>query len=321
MICGLLVKCAVLIAVIHGLRALARRIGSRGSGLILGLPSSTALFLVLRSQEDGITGAIEMAEASLLGLAAAVAFPLVYAQAIRFGWRLPGAVAAAVAGYLAVASALGYLHPTGAAECLAVALGAILLASYAAGLVALPRPSRSGLTRSDRWVPVFRTAVPAVYVVLVGITCQAASPSWAGLISTFPSISTVVLTVTHLEDGPAEAGRIAKALPPANLSTAAFLTVFRFVCPVFGLSWATFFGYLAALVNLAAVEACPPRDTLRRWILAEAGRHRIAGRWFFTRTGRPGVHTDPQSLQREFVCRRRHHRRSFAPRVEALSCS
>ena len=46
-----------------------------------------------------------------------------------------------------------------------------------------------------------------------------AGPSWAGLVSTFPSMSLVVLAVTHLEAGPAEASRIAKVLPAGNTST------------------------------------------------------------------------------------------------------
>ena len=53
MMCELIVKCITLIAVIHGLRFLGRRIGPRASGLILGLPSSTAILLVLCGRERG----------------------------------------------------------------------------------------------------------------------------------------------------------------------------------------------------------------------------------------------------------------------------
>src|SRR5947208_3037594 len=127
---GLLVKCLILIAIIHGLRSLGRRIGPRASGLILGLPSSTAILLVLCGREKGCAGATEMAEASLLGLVAAVALPLAYAQAVRLGWRLASALTSAVTGYLVIASGLGFFHPIGAVECLAVSVGAILLATY-----------------------------------------------------------------------------------------------------------------------------------------------------------------------------------------------
>ena len=111
MIGELIVKCVMLIALIHGLRILARRIGPRASGLILGLPSSTAVLLVLCGREKGSAEAIEMADASLLGLIAAVSLPLAYAHAVRRGWGLPAALAAAVAAYVVVAIGLGYLHP------------------------------------------------------------------------------------------------------------------------------------------------------------------------------------------------------------------
>ncbi len=77
--CGLLVKCAVLILMIHGFRALGRRVGPRYSGLMLGLPSTTAVMLLLCGCERGDAAATRMAEANLLGLVAAVALPLAYA--------------------------------------------------------------------------------------------------------------------------------------------------------------------------------------------------------------------------------------------------
>ena len=87
-----------------------------------------------------------------------------------------------------------------------------------------------------------RTATPAAYIVMLGIAEQLAGPTWAGLVSTFPSLSLVVLIVTHLEAGRAEAGRIAQVLPSGNTSTLAFLAVFRLVCADAGVGWATFAG-------------------------------------------------------------------------------
>ncbi len=195
-----------------------------------------------------------MAESSLLGLVAAVSLPLAYAEAVRQRWRLPGAIAAAVAAYLAVASGLGSFHPGGAFESLGFSLFAIAIASYRAGRIEISNETRAGFVASARWSGLVRTVVPLSYVLLVGIAGEAASPSWAGLISTFPSMSMVLLIVTHLEEGPAEASRIARALPMANLSTAAFLGAFRFSCPILGLGWGMLFGYILALFNLGVLE-------------------------------------------------------------------
>ena len=107
--CGLLLKCVFLVVMIHGFRILGRLAGPRWSALVLGLPSTTAIVLVICGCERGSAAATQMAESSLLGLAAAVALPLAYAQTVRLGWRLPVALAAAVTGYLVVAFTLGCL--------------------------------------------------------------------------------------------------------------------------------------------------------------------------------------------------------------------
>jgi uncharacterized membrane protein (GlpM family) len=316
----LLVKCVALITVIHGLRAVCRRIGPRFSGLLLGLPSSTAIVLFLCGRERGAGGASEMAEASLLGLVAAVALPLAYAQSVRWGWRLPRAIGASIVAYLIAASGLGSVDPGGPLECLGIAFGAILLTSVLAARIEIPGSSAGGVRRSSRWSLLVRTAVPAVYVLVVGIASGAASPKWAGLVSTFPSMSTVLLTVTHLEEGPAEACGIARSLPSANLSTAAFLVAFRFGCPILGPAWATLLGYAAALTGLATIELAHARGDLRRLFRTRTERPirrpalrrlRPVGARFRTH-----VRSTPGSLGRHRLARRKR----FAPRLEALPC-
>ncbi len=318
--CELLVKCVALIIVIHGLRAVCRRIGPRASGLILGLPSSTGIILFLCGRERGWTGAAEMAEASLLGLVAAVSLPLAYVQAVQQGWPLPGAIVASISAYFIVASGLGTLHPGGPLECLGIALGAILLTSILAARIDLPSYSTRRFTRSSRWSSLVRTTVPALYVVVVGVASGAASPRWAGLVSTFPSMSTVLLIVTHLEEGPAEASRIARALPWANLSTAAFLAAFRFGCPFLGPDWATLLGYAAALTNLATVELSTARADLGRLFRTEVRLPKRRPAIGPPRLIRSMIRTHVRSAPRYLGRHRLVRRKRFAPRLEMLPC-
>ncbi len=296
------------------------RIGPRLSGLILGLPSSTAIVLFLCGRERGAVGVAEMAEASLLGLVAAVALPLAYAQAVRWGWRLPGVIGAAIAAYFIVASGLGSIHEGGPWVCLGIALGAILLTSVLVARIEVRSPRAGVVRRSSRWSAVVRTVVPAVYVLGVGIASGATSPRWAGLVSTFPSMSTVLLTVTHLEEGPAEASRIARALPSANLSTAAFLAACRFGCPILGPGWAMLLGYAAALTNLAAIELANARGDLRKYcrirMRQPSLRAAVRRPQAFRARIRTHVRSAPGSLRRHRLARRKR----FAPHLEALSC-
>jgi hypothetical protein len=322
MIFELVVKCATLIAVIHAFRFIGRRAGPRASGLILGLPSSTAILLVLCGLENGTATAVEMADSGLLGLIAAVALPLAYARAVREGWSFPCALGVAVAGYVLVASCLGFVHPSVSAQRLALSFGSILAASLAASRIGPPAEVARRSAPAGRWIPVLRTIIPVLYVVTVGIVTGVASPRWAGLVSTFPSMSTAVLAVTHLEEGAAPASRIARALPPANLSTAAFLATFRLGCPSLGIVGGVLCGYLAAMINLAAIEAIPRSSRLRRPLvqLAAIPRTPIEGGLASWRRLRslPRLLIRPGARHAARI--RPPHRRHFAPCLEILPC-
>ena len=144
------------------------------------------------------------------------------------GLAAAAALAAAVAGYLVVASTLGCLPAVGVPPRLGIALFAILSAVLLGGRLPIPEENRAGASLSTFQAMAVRTAIPATYVLVLGIVERMAGPGWAGLVSTFPSMSLVVLAVTHLEAGPAEASRIAKVLPVGNSSTLAFLAAFHF---------------------------------------------------------------------------------------------
>ena len=324
--CGLFLKCVFLIVMIHGFRVLGRLAGPRWSALVLGLPSTTAIVLVICGCERGSAAATEMAESSLLGLAAAVALPLAYAQMVRLGWRLPVALAAAVTGYLVVASTLGCLTANGALPRLGIALFAILSGSYWAARLPTPEGSHAATSLSTFQAMAARTAIPAAYVLVLGIAERVAGPSWAGLMSTFPSMSLVVLAVTHLEAGPAEASRIAKMLPVGNTSTLAFLAAFRFASMGAGLTEGTILGYMAALAALLIIEG---NDRILGFIRLNTDQARQIGRIRVVLVSTAiqaglrqaifaaGPHS--QAAPRYLLRVRPRHRGRFAPRVETLA--
>ena len=113
---------------------------------------------------------------------------------------------------------------------------------------------------------MLRTATPVIYLIVLAIAQYLAGPSWAGLVSTFPSLSLVVLIVTYLESGPAEASRIAQVLPSGNASTLAFLAVFRLVCSEAGVAWGTVAGYGAAMRRCSSFNG----PQMRRGLSARA---------------------------------------------------
>lgn len=316
MILPLVVKCATLIVVIHLLRLFARRAGPRASGMVLGLPSSSAILLVLCAREQGTTSAVEMADASLLGLAGAVVMPMAYAVAVRRGWRLPSAMSASVGAYVLVAATMGLIHPDEPSHRLAIGFGSIFAATFLVSRIGDPVDEASRASPSRTWTALLRTSIPVAYVAVVGVMSGLASPWWAGLVSTFPSMTTVVLTVTHLEEGPRTASRIARAVPPANLSTASFLAAFRISAPAFGLAGGVACGYLASFLNLATIEALRRAIRLRDRCPA-IGPDADLSDW---------TDLDPSPIVRIRAAPRHPtrlrppHRRPFAPRLEILAC-
>ena len=324
--CGLVVKCAALIVMIHAFRLLGRLAGPKWSALALGLPSTTAIVLVVSGYERGIAAATEMAGSSLLGLAAAVALPLAYAQAVRLGCRLLAALAAAVSGYLVVAATLGCMPAAGVLPRLGIALFAIVSAACWVRRLPMPEENHSGPPLSEWQATGVRTTIPAIYVAVFAIVERVAGPSWAGLVSTFPSMSLVVLAVTHLEAGSAEASRIARVLPLGNTSTLAFLVAFHVMSEKIGLVGAIIAGYAAAVTVLFLIERNDRIRGLIRLVIADStiiGRSQIVPVWLAIQAECRQVAFTLSTRQprppRYLVHKRPRHRGRFAPRVETLA--
>lgn len=282
-----------LVGLTHVLRVLAQRAGPRWGGLLLGMPCTTALALAGTGAERGLGAALGMAETGLLGLAAAVALPVAYMRAVGRGWGPLGAPAAGVAGYGVVAALCGStgLVGLGVGPLFPLVVVAVLLAWHLAvplgeGRSAWARKGRKG-PDSRLVVIVLRTLVPVACLGAVLLVRDLVGPRWAGFLAPFPGLTLTMLVVTHLETGPVEACKMARTLPPSNLSMVSFFTACRLVGPSLGLGLALVVGYAAALATLLVVERItrrppavswlgslwPPRPaTYRRWVRATPAR-------------------------------------------------
>jgi hypothetical protein len=328
---GLIVKCAVLVVMIHIFRALGRLAGPRYSGLALGLPSTTAVVLIFCGYEQGSFAATQMAESGLLGLVAAVSLPLAFSGSVCLGWRLSGAIATSVGGYLAVAAGLGCLPPSGVLPKVSLAAAALLgAAMWVRGReVSTPGEDQRAVRISPLRTMFLRTATPALYISVLALAQQLAGPSLAGLVSTFPSLSLVVLIVTYLESGPAEARRIAQVLPFGNTSTLAFLAVFQVVCSQAGTTLGIFAGYVAALGALALIQMVSNRKRSANSSGFTVQPIRSLGRTILTGSAERlpwprGMHWHRPSAfvraaSRDRMRRRPANRCGFAPLVETLA--
>ncbi|HEY2155968.1 MAG TPA: hypothetical protein VGH33_10085 [Isosphaeraceae bacterium] len=278
---GLVVKAAVLFAWTRILGAIGRRAGPGRVGLLLGLPSTTAAALVACARESGSGAAVVMADAGLLGLAAAVALPAAYAHAAGRGHRMGRALAAALACYAAVAAGLGGLPEVGTGGRMAIAAAAILAANRWAGRRGSVAAEARSATRSKRSALPGALA-PAACLMLVTALRESVGAAWAGLLTPFPAATLALLVATHAEAGSAAACRVAAAVPRGSFGTLAFLATFRSLAPSLGPGWGAAWGGAAAIAALLAVGAITggasaSRSGGPRWGWGSGSARRIRG--------------------------------------------
>ncbi|GAC1467205.1 MAG: hypothetical protein NVSMB9_08580 [Isosphaeraceae bacterium] len=323
---------ALLIVITHGVRSLARRLGLRWSGLLMGIPSTTAFVLIGCGLERGLEEAILASEACLAGLVAASALPLMYALAARVGWNSPLSATAAVTGYGVIATSLWWLPGVGAVGCVTAATAGVYVACHLAKRVreaATPARAELPLLNRGSWALACRTAVPTFYAVTIAGIRALTGTSCAGRFITFPGTSLTVLVTTHLESGPGTACQLALAMPAGGLGMLAFLTAFRFGCPPFGLALGTLIGFAAAFAALGSVGYLI--DEGGSWTRSSTTGNRFLRTGKYSRNrlvpGRLGmVRRDPATAANRStrvrcsrVRRSARRRHGFAPRIELLS--
>ena len=199
-----------------------------------------------------------MADAGLLGLAAAIALPAAYVQAAGRGRRMGRALAAALACYAAVAAGLGGLPEVGTAGRVAIAAAAIVVADRRAGRRVMVEIEARKVPRS-KWGALPGALVPAACLMAVTALRDSAGAAWAGLLTPFPAATLALLVATHAEAGSAAACRVAAAVPRGSFGTLAFLATFRSLVPALGPAWGAAWGVAAAVAALLAVGAITAR--------------------------------------------------------------
>jgi hypothetical protein len=318
---GPLGQIVMLIALTSALRALGRLVGPRRSGLLMGLPSTTAVVLVGCGIERGLDEATLAAEACLAGLVAAAMFPVVFAWGIAAGWKLLRVVIAAVLSYLVIASGLWWLPALGPGGCVTGALVGVLLACRVAQRGDMKRPAEApaelAAPRGRFRLVGTRGIVPVLYVAVIRTLRWLAGPGWSGRFITFPGGSLALLIATHMEEGPTTAVRLAAAMPSGSFATLAFLAAFRFTGPQFGLGCGTLAGYVAAVLALLLV------GSLMRERERADERVQETTAWIavcMNRAGRPGwLRIDPAMWDWFAPVRRPTAPRRFAPGLERLA--
>lgn len=216
----------VLVAIIS---LVARWWGPTVGGLLVGLPWMTGPLLVFLALDKGVEFAVEACTGIELGVVCVTAFMLAYAAASTFA-RWPASVAAGAAAF--AASALAMTDVALSLLQAAVAAAAGLVLAY----LVLPRPRAAIVTAALPWwdIPA-RMLSTAVLVAVILVSADLLGPRLSGIVSTYPTMVTVVSAFTHHQWGRDAVRRLLRGLAVSLLVFVVFFLTVGFSMPTFGL--------------------------------------------------------------------------------------
>ncbi|RSM78595.1 hypothetical protein DMH04_33635 [Kibdelosporangium aridum] len=197
----------------------AHRLGPRFGGRLLGLPLSTAPFLVILCVEHGPQAASDAARGAALGQLTVVTFCLVYARLATKMRPLKALPIAVLCGVIAevVVVLTHSLWLTAIAIVTAVA-GAVVWSSTSTD--AAPQPGRG-----SRWDLPSRMAVSGAVVLILTTAAPLLGPVLAGALSALPVLLIVMAPSVHRTAGGEAAASLMYGALASAVGTIAFVLV------------------------------------------------------------------------------------------------
>ena len=219
----------------------SRRWGERISGLMIGLPLTSAPVSVFFAIEQGKIFAAGAALGSLLGMIPVAFFCLGYLVASRhFKWYF--AALFGIACYLPVVWGVSYLSPT------LLVTAIIVPAALLAALLVSGKPKEEAApVASPLWDLPLRMVVATSLLILQTSLAGVLGPKWSGLLSPFPVFSFVMVTFAHRQGGSNAVWRFLRGLLNGLFGYTIFFLVVALLILQIDLAWVYFLATAAAL--------------------------------------------------------------------------
>jgi hypothetical protein len=234
----------VLTPVLIGAASLAgRRWGQAVSGWFVGLPLTSGPIALFVALDHGTGFAAATAVGALAAATAEAAFCLAYAHGAR-RWRWPLCLAAACIAFTATAAILRWLTFP------AIPVAAIVFASLALALRAMPAGSESPAAPPPRWDLPVRMITATLVVVAITEAAPALGPRLSGVLGAFP-VYAAILTVFGHRSGPASATQVLRGLLLGLFGFAGFFLVLALTIERAGLTLA----FTAAIAATLAIQS------------------------------------------------------------------
>ena len=230
----------VLVAVIS---LVARRVGPTIGGMLVGLPWMTGPVLYFLALDKGIDFAVAACVGIELGVICVAIFILTYAAAASF-LRWPGCVAAGAVAFGGAALVLREVVldlPSAAA---------LALVSLVVAYLLLPSPRTPFAMQALPWwdIPARMLSALALIAVIL-FTADLLGPQLSGIVSTYPTIVTVISAFTHHQWGVEALRRLLRGMTLSLIVFVGFFLVIGLTMPSIGLALSFM---LASALALAA---------------------------------------------------------------------
>ncbi len=208
----------------------ARWWGPVAGGMLMGLPWLTGPVLIYLALDKGLAFAVEACSGIELGVVCVAAFVLAYGIVSTFA-RWPLCVTAG-----AVAFAAGAMAMEGVALALPAAACAAAVSLVAAYLL-LPRPRAAVATAALPWwdIPA-RMGSTFLLVGAIMLSADLLGPRLSGIVSTYPTMVTVISAFTHHQWGRDAVRRLLRSLALSLLAFVAFFLAVGLALPAAGLA-------------------------------------------------------------------------------------
>lgn len=231
-----------------GLISLAgRRWGPTMSGLLVGIPLTSAPVAFFVALNQGVLFASATAMGTLAGTISQAAFCVIYSRlAFRFGWLIAVALSSLV--FIVSTLLLQPLSITLIPLYVIVMLFLILALRFKARDIA-PSPASPKLL--PNWDIPARMVVATTYVILLTSIAPHIGPHLTGLMSPFPLYAAILAVFAHQLEGPSPAVRVMNGLLVGLFGFASFFFVLSGLLPQMGMIVA----FTTAIITVLTIQA------------------------------------------------------------------
>ncbi|MCP9769596.1 hypothetical protein EGI22_16965 [Lacihabitans sp. LS3-19] len=229
----------------------SKKWGNSIGGILAGLPWVAGPIILFIAIEQGVDFAVNSIPGVMVGIIGWSFFCIAY---VLVG-RKNNALISVLAGYVAYATVGFALNPFVAYLNVYIWFALSLLVLFL-GLVFFPKVQehKAFSIRILRFEIPLRMIIITLFVITITFLAERLGPTWSGILTPFPVMTTVLAIFTHYTQGIYQVRKIYMGLFTGSLGFAFFLFLQAVLMPIYGIAMAFVIGILVDIVLTIAMK-------------------------------------------------------------------